>query len=232
MKLLLWTTTLAATATFVAGANTEVTTPLPYHVYAAGTNCTGTPSGSGTTVSFKALDEEGAFCESTEQLLIGSMDDPVPVHTKLVFESCDLIQMSGFVSVSTYFCKDSDCSECTDMDVNFAFAAELKVPKFDPLPAKDTCWEIMATSTRTSTLNHFDKTADKDAVDTYWKVLAENSCLSDSITLPNGGGGSSPVAAPASNVAAPGPSAATSTTTKKTTLLASGILASVIVLFL
>jgi len=232
MKLLLWTTTLAATATFVAGALTEVTTPLPYNVYAAGSDCTGRPLSSGTTVSFKALDQEGAFCESTEQLVRGGTGDPVPVHTKLVFESCDLIQMSGFVSISTYVCKNSDCTECTDVDFNSAFAAELKVPKFDPLPTKDTCWEIMALSTRTSTLNHFDKTADKDAVDTYWKVLVENSCLSDSITLKNGSGGSSPVGAPASNVAAQGPSAATTTTMKKTSLLASGILASAIVLFL
>lgn len=173
----LLTTALVAT---VGNAATVMDFPLPFSIYEGGTGCKEMPMASGTIMSVKAMPNEfGAFCESTIQNT--ELGDELSVHTKVIFTSCDAVEL-GYVFADAYTCADSFCMDCSDKD-GIPVPAELILPEYKPLPSADTCWGIQATSTGVTVLNKFDEGANTAAIDTYWSVYTDNSCIKDTVTI-------------------------------------------------
>jgi hypothetical protein len=168
----------AALVATVGSAATVMDKPLPFSIFEASSGCDGAALTTGTITSVIALGD-GAFCENTDQKLNNGYEQTV--YTKIVFTSCDAVPM-GFVFLDAYTCADRDCTDCTDVD-NTPIQANLMVPKYTPLPAADTCWGVEATTTGVTVFNQFDATADAAAIDTYWKVYTENSCLKDTVEV-------------------------------------------------
>lgn len=177
MKVLATALTTAFVAT-VANAATTIDDPLPYGIYEGATECNGDPIETGTISSVTAMDEDGTFCENT---IHHSKDGlaSTEVYTKVKFVSCNAMAM-GAVFLDAYACSDASCMECTDAD-GMAVEAQLMVPKFDPLPAADTCWGTKAMTTGVAVLTKFDKGSDEAAIDAYWRLYSENSCLGEAI---------------------------------------------------
>jgi len=151
--------------------------PLPFSLYSENTGCLGNPISTGWITSVTAMGE-GAFCENTIQKTENG--DEIELYTKVVLTSCDPVPM-GYVFLDAFTCTDSDCSDCTDA-ANLPVSANLMLPKFEPLPAVDTCWGVQAESTGITVFNQFDASAKKKSVQNYWKVFTDNSCLKDTIT--------------------------------------------------
>lgn len=156
-------------------AATDMNQPLPYSIFDGSSECDGIPITTGVITSLVAMGQD-AFCENTVQGP-GNGED-VTVYTKVVIDSCDAVPMKGVAFLSAYTCTDSACSDCTDVD-NIPTQANLMLPKFNPLPATDTCWAVEAISTGTTILNQFDSNANADNVDAYWRIYTENSCLNE-----------------------------------------------------
>lgn len=172
----------AAMASTVGHAVKVMDEPLPFKIYESTKNkksqCTGNPLGSGTIISVTAMGD-GKFCENTVQN--SETGEKRTVFTKVDFTSCDGMEM-GAVFLDAYVCADSACSVCTDQD-GIPVSASLMVPKFEPLPAADSCWGIEASTTGVTVLNQFDASANADYVDQYWQLYLENSCMKDTVTV-------------------------------------------------
>lgn len=169
----LLTTALVAT---VGNAATVMDTALPFSVYEQGTACMGEPMGSGTIASVTAMNEFGTFCENVVEPT--AEGDEVTVFTKVVFTSCDAMEL-GYVFVDAFACTDSVCGDCQAVPV----PAEMIMPKYNPLPAADTCWGIQSTATEVTVLNRFDRGSNAAAVAAYWEVYTDNSCIKDTVVI-------------------------------------------------
>lgn len=178
MKILFATILALTTLAVVSNANAIMDTPLPFSIYPDKSWCRGEPLSSGVVLSVKPLKRLGNFCENTIQKTSDGQE--YTVYTKVRFASCEAVSL-GFAFLDAYTCSDSECSDCTDKMQ--PVQASLMLPEFSPLPEADTCWAISASTTGTTVFNRFDKGADQDGIDAYWKVFMENSCLQDTVEI-------------------------------------------------
>lgn len=179
--------TLALVAATSNAASNVMDTPIPFSIFPDGSDCGGGQKLAGGIISsVTPLAEFGHFCENTIQFGSGvnNNQEETTVYTKVVLTSCDAMDF-GFVFLDAYTCSDAACSDCTNVD-GVPVPANLIVPQFKPLPAADACWGIKADSTGVTVFNQFEAGADKIAIDTYWNVYKDNSCLKDTVVVLEG----------------------------------------------
>lgn len=167
-----------ATLAAVSNAAAIMDTPLPFSIYPDKSWCRGEPLSSGIVLSVTPLKRLGNFCESSIQKTPDGQE--ITVYTKVRFASCEAVSL-GFAFLDTYSCADSECTDCSDK--TRPVQASLMLPKFSPLPEAETCWAISASTTGVTVFNQFDKGADPDGIDSYWKVFMENSCLQETVEI-------------------------------------------------
>ena len=148
-------------------SNAETVTfdpPLLANIYFR-EECQGDPDTSGTITSVAVLGE-GSFCKC-------SADGCIILENNGCTENA-----SGWeVSFTRYACYDNACRDC-NRDKNATFV--MGPPEFDALPAAGSCWwEYENQYGGFNTFASFDASADPEAVDAYWQIHRDNSCMRD-----------------------------------------------------
>lgn len=157
--------------------------PLNYAVYNGGT-CDGEQIDQGTTKYLAPLEATGSFCENSITSVDSGNGEMVmaEVYTKINVMSCDAYPTTGHVFVDVYLCYDSECGRCDDENGTAGIPAQLILPNYgSTYPDVAQCWGI-ASSMSTSS-QRFDSLSDSGAVNAYWKIYADNSCIGDTIGM-------------------------------------------------
>lgn len=166
------TTTVALVAAFtIESSNAEKVTfdpPLLENIYMWGEECQRDPDASGAITSIAVLGE-GSFCKCSDDMFYSCV--------RLENNGCTENASEWEVSLARYRCYDNACQDC-NMDINATLV--MVPPEFDPLPAADSCWlQKNDHYGGFNTMMSFDASADPKAIDTYWQIHRDNSCMRD-----------------------------------------------------